>query len=118
MCYRVIKSIDSLKLPLELSFVAKNERLKQISELANNYGEQYDFSPSYIDIGISYSEVEELTILGHSLAADIEILEDIFELLVNLKRINLFVYDGEDYSEKKAILMSMSKCPICIKKYN
>ncbi len=106
------------KFPSDLESITKKERLQQISELINNYGEQNNFSPAYIETKIPYNEIEELIILGHSLSADIEIFTALFELLVNLREITLFIYEGENFSEKLNILESLSSCPIKTKMYD
>lgn len=101
----------------KLEAVARSERLNSISSSINEYGEINHFCPAIIKTHIPFTEIEELVILGHSLIADIEILEALFEVLTNLKKITLFTYKGENYSDKINMLKNLLKCPIDIKAY-
>lgn len=106
------------KLPDEIERIAREERVSQISELINQYGEMNGFSPSSLNTGVRFEEIEELIILGHSLVADEEIVRDIINELVQLKKIILFVYYGENFTDKENFLKSVSSCPIEIVYYD
>ncbi|WP_317914346.1 AbiH family protein [Carnobacterium maltaromaticum] len=109
--------MKALNLPKDLEEIARKERLTQISKEINSYGELNNFSQANIETSIPYSEINELLILGHSLKADIEIITDLFNHLINLEKVILFVYKGEDYAEKKDILVQLSNCEIEIEFY-
>lgn len=104
-------------LPEILGNKAKEKRLEQISSLINDYGETNNFSPSNIEMNINLDNVIELIILGHSLEADEELVSDIIQNLKKLETIKLFVYYGEDYSEKLNFLKNVSSKRIEILHY-
>lgn len=108
----------SPKLPDEIERVAREERGAQLSELINQYGEMNDFSISSLNTRVRFEEIDELIILGHSLVADEEIVRDIINELVQLKKIILFVYYDENFTEKEIFLNSVSSCPIEIVYYD
>ena len=94
--------------PYLLDELLRNERLQQISKIINDYGEMNSFSPAPISMGIDFTNVKELIILGHSLGADEELIVDIINELDNLEKIKLFVYSEEDYSNKINFLNNVS----------
>lgn len=62
---------------------------------------------------LDYGKIETLIILGHSLTADRRYLENIFQKLINLKKIILFTYHGEcrtEFEEKIRFLSRFSPC--------
>lgn len=93
----------------ELDRIMQVERLKQLPLHINNYGKKYNFHPAPLIIDIDFDLITQLVIMGHSLKADIEIYEHMFILLINLEKIILYIYEGEDYSEKLNILQRLSK---------
>ena len=61
------------------------------------------FRPFKIDVGIgihSLNEIEEISIMGHSLNSDIEVIEDLLHSCLKLKKVNIFYYNGESITEK------------------
>lgn len=48
----------------------------------------------------SLNEIEEISIMGHSLNSDIEVIEDLLHSCLKLKKVNIFYYGGESISEK------------------
>ena len=61
------------------------------------------FRPFRIDLGIgihSLNEIEEISIMGHSLNSDVEVIEDLLHSCLKLKKVNIFYYGGESISEK------------------
>lgn len=83
------------KLSSDLEKRLKIERLKEISFDLNEYGEKNDFKPHPIHLNVNFSKVNELLIIGHSLEADHELIEEIFNKTINVKVIKMFVYEGE-----------------------
>ncbi|MGX6961106.1 AbiH family protein [Vagococcus xieshaowenii] len=103
------RKVDPIIYPLLLDEQLRNERLQQISPIINDYGEINNFSPAPISMNIDFTNVKELIILGHSLEADEELIVDIINELDNLEKIKLFVYSGEDYSNKINFLNNVSE---------
>lgn len=102
------RKADPIMYPYLLDELLRNERLQQISKIINDYGEMNSFSPAPISMGIDFTNVKELIILGHSLGADEELIVDIINELDNLEKIKLFVYSEEDYSNKINFLNNVS----------
>lgn len=48
----------------------------------------------------SLNEIEEISIMGHSLNSDIEVIEDLLHSCLNLKKVNIFYYGEESVTEK------------------
>lgn len=102
-------------LPRELSSLMRKERLKQVSSVINDYGENNHFSPYPINLETDLSTIEELTVIGHSLESDKEIIEQLLKKLTNLNKINFFTYKGEPVSElekKLSFLSELTDVPI------
>lgn len=95
-----------------------NEMRRQISSLHSNRGE-YDInenmneiieeyiyknneSSAEIDLGISPQDIEEVVVIGHSLKADEDIIYEWIGEMQKLKKIKIFVYEGEPAIEIKA----------------
>ena len=82
------------------------EKWKRNSKLAPqiiDYVSNHLFRPFKIDFGIyihSLNEIEEISIMGHSLNSDIEVIEDLLHSCLKLKKVNIFYYGGESISEK------------------
>ena len=82
------------------------EKWKRNSKLAPqiiDYVSSHLFRPFKIDFGIyihSLNEIEEISIMGHSLNSDIEVIEDLLHSCLKLKKVNIFYYGGESISEK------------------
>lgn len=102
------RKADPIIYPCLLDEQLRNERLQQISKIINDYGEINNFLPAPICMNIDFTNVKELIILGHSLEADEELIVDIINELDNLEKIKLFVYSGEDYSNKISFLNNVS----------
>lgn len=61
------------------------------------------FRPFRITLGEgihSLNEIEEISIMGHSLNSDIEVIEDLLHSCLKLKKVNIFYYGGESITEK------------------
>ncbi|WP_411842832.1 AbiH family protein [Salinicoccus sp. HZC-1] len=84
------------KLSPNLDREMRKERLQKISLELNDYGEKNDFKPQPIKLNIELDKIEELLILGHSLEADLELIDELLYKMVNLRAIKMFVYDGEN----------------------
>ena len=71
---------------------------------------------SHIDL----ETIETLVVMGHSLRADYDILENIVEETVNLKKVVLYIYQGENlkYILKKAEFFKNSEAKLVIKFYD
>lgn len=82
------------------------EKWKRNSKLAPqiiDYVSNHLFRPFKIDFGVfihSLNEIEEISIMGHSLNSDIEVIEDLLHSCLKLKKVNIFYYGGESISEK------------------
>lgn len=82
------------------------EEWKRNSKLAPqiiDYVSNNLFRPFKIDLGIgihSLNEIEEISIMGHSLNSDIEVIEDLLHSCLKLKKVNIFYYNGESITEK------------------
>jgi len=110
----------------ELKKEAKKYRLEQLSVELNDYLEK-EIKPkiplrnfSLLDSPFKHEEVERLLIMGHGLEADIELFEELFSEMVNLKEVILFVYNGESKEEilrKEAKIAELTNCEIKIEKY-
>jgi hypothetical protein len=79
------------------------------SPLLREYAEENDFYPA---VGIrEYDDVEEVVIMGHGLEADKNFIKSLLVGLHLLKKIKLFIYEGEPKKEidrKKAVLKELS----------
>ena len=82
------------------------EKWKRNSKLAPqiiDYVSNNLFRPFKIALGIgihSLNEIEEISIMGHSLNSDIEVIEDLLHSCEKLKKVNIFYYNGESITEK------------------
>lgn len=111
-----ISNCNANVLSEKIEKMARKERLQQTSEYINSYGELNDFQVAPLDTKVPYSEIDEVIILGHSLKADIEILEHLFPLLTNLDSVILFTFNKEkenDILEKEEILINLTNLPPC-----
>lgn len=78
----------------------KNSKLAPeiIDYVSNNL-----FRPFRIKLGIgiySLNEIEEISIMGHSLNSDIEVIKDLLHSCLKLKKVNIFYYSDESITEK------------------
>lgn len=61
------------------------------------------FRPFRIKLGEgvhTIDEIKEITIMGHSLNSDIDIIEDLLHSCLNLKKVNIFYFTDESIDER------------------
>lgn len=81
----------------------KWEQNSRISPEIIDYVSNNLFRPFRINLGIgiySLNEIEEISVMGHSLNSDIEVIEDLLQSCLNLKKVNIFYYGDESLTEK------------------
>lgn len=72
----------------------KEERLQSIPKVVDDYLESY-YENSKLFGEFDFSNITNLKILGHSITADCEIYDSLFQQLDKLQAIDLYVYEGE-----------------------
>lgn len=81
----------------------KWEQNTRISPEIIDYVSNNLFRPFRINLGIgiySLNEIEEISVMGHSLNSDIEVIEDLLQSCLKLKKVNIFYYGEESITEK------------------
>lgn len=81
----------------------KWEQNTRISPEIIDYVSNNLFRPFRINLGIgiySLNEIEEISVMGHSLNSDIEVIEDLLQSCLKLKKVNIFYYGEENITEK------------------
>ena len=62
------------------------------------------FRPFKIKLPIKPEEFDEITIIGHSLQSDKELIADLIRACINLKKINIFRFNGEEKQNLNILL--------------
>ena len=90
-------------------FVQTNHTRKELLFLMfkeinlRNHSSLHKLFYSLINLGIgiySLNEIEEISVMGHSLNSDIEVIEDLLQSCLKLKKVNIFYYGEESITEK------------------
>lgn len=81
----------------------KWEQNSRISPEIIDYVSNNLFRPFRINLGTgiySLNEIEEISVMGHSLNSDIEVIKDLLQSCLKLKKVNIFYYGEESITEK------------------
>lgn len=73
----------------------------RINKSVLSYAEKRRYRPFKINIpgDVDPQNIREITIIGHSLKSDIEIISDLLRSAQRLRKVNLVTYDGEKQEE-------------------
>jgi len=72
---------------------------ENLSEIIKGYIQENNEGSAEIDLGISLQDVEEVVVIGHSLEADEDIINEWIGEMQKLRKVKIFVYVGESTME-------------------
>jgi hypothetical protein len=90
-----------------------------LNEIIEEYMQLHNYNSAQIDLGFSFEDIGELVVIGHSLKADEDIIQEWLEGMLNLRVVKIFTYCGEPgYEiEAKKAFFSKYNCVTEILKY-